>query len=37
MAISINCINILTNLLGKQTNNTDQDAMIRWPIVPWSV
>jgi len=23
-----------TNLLGKQTNNSDQGAMIRWPIVP---
>jgi len=22
--------------LGKQTNNSDQSAMVRWPIVPWS-
>jgi len=22
-----------TNCLGKQTNNSDQDAIIRWPIV----
>jgi len=33
MAISIDFINISTNLLGKQTNNSDQDAIIRWPIV----
>jgi len=34
MAISINFINISTNFLGKQTNNSDQGAIIRWPIVP---
>jgi len=36
MAISIDCINISTNFLGKQTNNSDQGAMVRWPIVPRS-
>jgi len=34
MAISIDFSNISTNFLGKQTNNSDQGAMIRWPIVP---
>jgi len=34
MAISIDFSNISTNLLGKQTNNSDQGAIIRWPIVP---
>jgi len=34
MAISIDFINISTNFLSKQTNNIDQDAMFRWPIVP---
>jgi len=29
-------INISTNFLGKQTNNSDQGAIIRWPIVPRS-
>jgi len=33
MAISINFINTSTNFLGKQTNNSDQGARIRWPIV----
>jgi len=37
MAIFIDFINISTNLLGKQTNNSDQGAIIRWPIVPQSV
>jgi len=36
MAISINFSNISTNFLGKQTNNSDQGTIIRWPIVPWS-
>jgi len=27
-------INISTNFLGKQTNNSDQGAIIRWSIVP---
>jgi len=34
MAISIDFINISTNLLGKQTDNSDQGVMIKWPIVP---
>jgi len=34
MAISIDFINISVDLLGKQTNNSDQGAMIRWLIVP---
>jgi len=34
MAIFIDFINILSNFLGKQINNSDQGAMIRWPIVP---
>jgi len=34
MAISIDFINISTNFVGKQTNSSDQGAMIRWPIVP---
>ena len=34
MAISIDFSNILSNSLGKQTNNSDQGAMIRWPVVP---
>jgi len=29
MAISIDFINISTNYLGKQTNNSDQGAMVR--------
>jgi len=36
MAISIDFSKISTNLLGKQTNNSDQGAIIRWPIVPRS-
>jgi len=36
MTISIDFINISFNFLGKQTNNSDQGAMIRWPIVPQS-
>jgi len=36
MAISIDFINISSNFLGKQTNNSDQGARIRWPIVPQS-
>jgi len=38
MAISIDIINISTNLLGKQTNNSDQGAI--WsgsPLCPISV
>jgi len=34
MAISIDFINISSNFRGKQTNNSDQGARIRWPIVP---
>jgi len=34
MALSINFTNISTNFLGKQTNNSNQGAMIRGPIVP---
>jgi len=34
MAISIDFSNISTNFLGKQTNNSDQGTIIRWPIVP---
>jgi len=34
MAISVDFINISTNVLGKQTNTSDQGAIIRWPIVP---
>jgi len=34
MAIFINFSNTLTTFLGKQTNNSDQGAIIRWPIVP---
>jgi len=34
--ISIDFINISSNSLGKQTNNSDQGAIIRWPIVPRS-
>jgi len=34
MAIPINFSNILTNFLDKQTKNSDQGAIIRWPIVP---
>jgi len=37
MAISIDFINISTNSLGKQTNNSDQGAMGRWLIVTRSV
>jgi len=36
MAISIDFSNISTNFLGKKTNNSDQGAIIRWPIVPRS-
>jgi len=36
MAISIDFSKISTNFLGKQTNNSDQGAIIRWPIVPRS-
>jgi len=36
MAIFIDFSNSSTNLLGKQTNNSDQGAIIRWPIVPQS-
>jgi len=36
MAISIDFSNSSTNFLGKQTNNSDQGAIIRWPIVPRS-
>jgi len=28
--------NISINFLGKQTNNSDQGGIIRWPIVPRS-
>jgi len=35
-AISIDFSNISTNVLAKQTNNSDQGAIIRWPIVPQS-
>jgi len=34
MAISKEFINTSFNFLGKQTNNSDQGAIIRWPIVP---
>jgi len=34
MAISIDFINFSSKFLGKQTNNSDQGARIRWPIVP---
>jgi len=34
MAISIDFSKISSNFLGKQTNNSDQGAKIRWPIVP---
>jgi len=34
MTISIDFANISTNLLGKQTNNSDQGAMVRWLVVP---
>jgi len=34
MAKSIGFSKISTNFLGKQTNNNDQGAIIRWPIVP---
>jgi len=34
MAISIDFSKISTNFLGKQPNNGDQGAIIRWPIVP---
>jgi len=34
MAIFIDFSNSSTNFLGKQTNNSDQGAIIRWPIVP---
>jgi len=37
MAISIDFSYISTNFMGKQTNNSDQGAIIRWPIVPQSV
>jgi len=33
MAISIDFSKISTNFLGKQTNNSDQGAIIRRPIV----
>jgi len=33
MVISIDFINISTNFLSKQTNDSDQGAMVRWPIV----
>jgi len=36
MAISIDFIDISSNLLCKQTNNSDQGARFRWLIVPWS-
>jgi len=36
MATSIYFINISSNLLGKQTNNSDQGAMIGWLSVPRS-
>jgi len=34
MAISIDFITISSNSLGKQNNNSEQGARIRWPIVP---
>jgi len=34
MARSIDFSNISTNFLGKQTSNSDQGTIIRWPIVP---
>jgi len=34
MAISIDFINISSWFLGKQINNSDQGARIRWPTVP---
>jgi len=34
MATFIDFSNSSTNILGKQTNNSDQSAIIRWPIVP---
>jgi len=34
MAISVDFSNISTNFLGEHTNNSDQGAIIRWPIVP---
>jgi len=34
MVISIDFSNISTNFFAKQTNNSDQGAIIRWPIVP---
>jgi len=37
IAISyIDFINTSSNFLGKQNNNSDQGARIRWPIVPRS-
>jgi len=36
MAISVDFNNISTNFLGEHTNNSDQGAIIRWPIVPRS-
>jgi len=33
MAISIDFVNISSNIFGKQTNNSDQGARIRWLIV----
>jgi len=36
MAIFIDFSKSSTNFLDKQTNNSDQGAIIRWPIVPRS-
>jgi len=36
MAISMDFSDISTNFLSKQTDNSDQGAIIRWPIVPLS-
>ena len=33
MAIFIDFSNRSTNFLGKQTNSSDQGAIVRWPIV----
>jgi len=34
MILSIDFMNISTSFLDKQINNSDQGAMVRWPIVP---
>jgi len=34
MAISMYLTSISINFLSKQTNNSDQSAMVSWPIVP---